>query len=257
MDPESIEQAAALLLDARKRKYQLDSIPPAFRPMSLDEAYAIQQHLFDLLGTGSVGWFLGGTNGSKVIPAPYAAPILKGALLDSGADLSQDVFISWEVDVEFGFTFGSDVLPRETLYTIEEVVSFVASIHPTLDVVNAHFKNLKTVGWPSIIADIGTDGAVVRGKGVSNWDAASLGNLEVDLFVNETRILTGAGNTIMGNPVNALAWFVRHMSEQKRTVKAGEFVATGSCTDIYIGRLNDHIRADFGVYGIVKATLTD
>ena len=256
MDQNAIDRAAHLLLDARRGRYQIDALPADCRPGDLEEGYAVQQRLFDLLETGYGGWFLGGTNGSTVIPIAYGTPILTEALHDSPAELSQEVFITWDVDVEFGFTLGADIAPRTEVYTSDEVLARVASLHPALDIVNAHFADYAAAGWPSIIADNGSDGAVVRGPGVSDWDRASLGRHQVTLVVNGESVQTGSGHVIMGNPFDALVWFANHMSERGLTMRAGEFISTGSCIDPYEGRLNDHVVADFGVYGSVAARFT-
>ncbi len=256
MDQKAINRAAHLLLAARQGRYQIDALPADCRPGNLEDGYAVQQRLFDLLETGYGGWFLGGTNGSVVIPIAYGTPILTEALHSSPAELSRDVFMTWDVDVEFGFTMGADIAPCDEAYTTEEVLARVASLNPALDIVNAHFVDYAAAGWPSIIADNGSDGAVVRGPGISDWDPAGLGRHQVTLLVNGEPVLRGAGDVIMGNPVNALVWFANHMSERGLTIRAGEFISTGSCTEVYEGRLNDHVVADFGVYGSVEARFT-
>ncbi len=257
MEAKSIEKAARLLLDTRKKKYQIGDIPVEYRPTNLEEAYAVQGCLFELIGSGHVGWFLGGTNTSESSEhgaIKFLAPILDGALHESPVELSQEVFMTWYVDVEYGFTFASDVFPRDTPYSFEEILSFVASIHPTLDIVNSQYKDLSAIGLPSMIANIGADGAIIRGSGTTNWSASNLVDHEATLFVNGNRTFSGTGRTILGNPVNALMWCVNHLSKRGQKIGAGKFVATGSCTEVYDGRLHDRVIADFGELGSVEAT---
>jgi 2-keto-4-pentenoate hydratase len=253
MTPESVDRAARLLLHARQNKYQIEGLPAADRPKNLEDGYAIQRRLFDLLGGKQSGWFLGGTNGAPDMPVPYATPILLDKLHESPAVLSR--FLTWYVDVEFGFTFGDDIAPRNGPYALDEILGTVKSVHPALDIVNSHFKNLGAVGWQSMLADNGSDGAVVRGTGTAKWHPEDLNRVQVKLLVDGEVVRTGFGERIMGNPVNALIWFVNYMSGEGRTIRAGEFLATGCCTDGYSAHPGQHIKAEFGQFGSVEAIL--
>jgi 2-keto-4-pentenoate hydratase len=250
---DQISKAAQLLLDARTNSYQLEQLPPDLRPSTIEDALAIQCKLFEMLGGSHVGWFLGGTNGSPTIPLPYAAPILSGSLHESGAVFRSSDFLTFDVDVEFGFTFGRNLPPRTQGYRKSEIFESIVSIHPTLDIVNSHFVNLDTVGWTSIVADNGTDGVVVRGPSTLFNKVSDLAFMEVKLFVNGRHTLSGTGSKIMGNPVNALCWFVCHMSNRGKLIREGDFLATGSCTEIYVAKVGDRVRADFGDIGSVEA----
>ena len=254
MMDEAVETAARLLLDARRKGRQLEGLPEACRPTDLAGALAVQRRLVELLGTGSCGWFLGGTNGSEVIPVAYAAPILDGNLRSSPAKVSARDFLTFEVDVEFGFRTACDILPGEHDIDDDEAAAFIASIHPTLDIVNSHFVDLAAAGWPSIIADNGTDGAVVHGPGTEIWSPNTLPEAVVTLHVNGEPVLSGQGRQIMGNPLHAFTWFVNHMAGRGEMLPAGTFVSTGSCTDVYTCAVGDHVKADFGALGTVEAT---
>ncbi len=254
MNKQAVDLAARLLFEARRERRQLDALPGECRPTDLDDANAVRERLVDLLGVETCGWFLGGTNGSAVIPVAYAAPILDGNLRASPARLSSREFITFEVDVEFGFRTAYDIPPDAKQLDEEEAVNLIASIHPTLDVVSSHFVDLEAVGWPSIVADNGTDGAIVYGPGTKTWSREDLPDHEATLYVNGEPFHSGKGRQIMGSPLSAFTWFVNHMAETGQTIPAGSFVSTGSCTEVYAGTIGDHVRADFGTLGTVEAT---
>ncbi len=253
MNDLAIDMAARLLLEARREGRQLEALPEACRPTDLDGANAVRKRLVELLGVETCGWFLGGTNYSEAIPVAYAAPILDGNLRVSPAELSAEEFITFEVDVEFGFRTACDIPPGEHEFDDEEAASLIASLHPTLDIVSSHFVDLAVVGWPSIVADNGTDGAIIYGPGIDTWSPDALPDHEATLEVNGEPILSGTGKQIMGNPLSAFTWFVNHMSGTGQTIPAGTFVSTGSCTEVYAGAIGDHVKADFGTLGTVEA----
>lgn len=256
MNSVSVDRAARSLFDARHNGYQLDSLQPDCRPRSLEEAYQIQDRLFDLLGAESVGWFLGGTNGNPKIPAPYAARITKDALVESSARLSMAEFLTCFIDVEFGFTLGHDVTPGSK-WTDEEILEAVGSVHPTLDIFNSHFTDLWGVGWPSIVADNGTDGKIVRGPAVSEWRMLNLASMKATLLVNGRVVRTGAGHVIMDDPLKALVWAVRHVLDRGHTLRAGDFFSTGSCTEPYTADIGDRVVAEFANLGAVELTVVE
>ena len=253
LDRSATEKAAQLLYEVRRNRQQIDALPEDLRSVDLEGAYAVQQRLVELLGVKGCGWFLGGTNDTPYLPIKYATPILEGNLHASPAELSAEEFITFDVDVEFGFKVACEVSPRKRTYEDDESAALVASIHPALDIVSSHYTNLDAVDWPSIIADNGTDGAIVYGAGVESWQADALADHEVTLWVNGEASISGVGSQIMGNPLSAFTWFVNHMSQRGLIVPAGTFVSTGSCTDIYEGKVGDHVKADFGVFGTVEA----
>ena len=63
----------------------------------------------------------------------------------------------------------------------------------------------------------------------------------------------GIGAAVLGDPRIALAWLVNELSQHRITLRAGQFVTTGTCLvplEIVAG---DSVRVDFGVLGTVSA----
>ncbi len=56
MDREAIQQAAALLIGARRTGALLDGLPVACRPQTLEQAHAIQDATVAALGDAVAGW---------------------------------------------------------------------------------------------------------------------------------------------------------------------------------------------------------
>ena len=59
MDQDAIEQAASLLIEARRTGVLLDGLPDACRPQNLDQAHAIQDATVAALGDAVAGWKVG------------------------------------------------------------------------------------------------------------------------------------------------------------------------------------------------------
>ena len=175
---ESIERAATLLHAARTNHRLLDDLPEDCRPTSLHEAYLIQDRVVALLGEDIDGWFLGCTNPAirKILglPGPYAARLLKSAVKESPAVLDVPEPLEIVLEVEFAFRLSRDLPPRDRAYTEREVADAVVSVHPAIEVVISHFEDWTHKDVYSLIADNGTDGALVYGVGTQDWRALDL-----------------------------------------------------------------------------------
>jgi 2-keto-4-pentenoate hydratase len=89
---------------------------------------------------------------------------------------------------------------------------------------------------------------------VMHWHALDLKAHEVALIVNGETKLTGTGAAVLKHPLNSLTWLANILGEQGEALKAGEFISTGVCTDVYLAEPDDEIIADFGVIGRVAVS---
>jgi 2-keto-4-pentenoate hydratase len=259
--PQQTENAAQFLLNLRRQGSTIPELPPEHLPRDLDEAYGIQGRLVELIGKRVVGWFLGGTQSHYEDTwsdmQPFAAAVLEGNLVEAPVVVSKRDFLSWELDVEFGFRFGSDMPPRDEPYTTDDVTDAITALYPTIDLANCRYDDIYSVSWPSVLADNGVDGMVVFGAPVHVWRGQDLARSGAQLVVNGEVVRSGSGAAIMGNPVNAAVWFVNHQSRRGLTVRNGEFLTTGSCAELYVPEPGDNAVADFGALGKIALTFTD
>lgn len=259
MNPSDIDKAATLLAKARRQNQIVDEIPAAIRPKNLTDAYAIQERLFELLDLKASGWFCACTN-EKVqsmlgIYEPYYARLLEGFIFKSGTTFKAADHPPIVLECEFGFRLIHDLPSRQEPYSRAEVESAILSVHPTIEVVMGHLKN-----WPkqdvfSVIADNGTDGALVYGNSVPDWKALNLKNTSVQLEVNGEIVRSGIGTDVLGDPVNALAWLVNARSKAGEGLKTGDIYNTGTATDIFWVKAGDKATAKFSELGTVSVII--
>ena len=127
--------------------------------------------------------------------------------------------------------------------------------NPTIEVVAGHLKD-----WPnqevwSVIADNGTDGALVYGAGVTDWRALDFVNMAVTLEVNGKLVREGTGANVLGDPLEAFVWLVNGRSRAGDGLKAGHIHNTGTATDICWIEPGDEAVARFEGLGGVHLTL--
>jgi 2-keto-4-pentenoate hydratase len=259
LPPDKVDEAARILVDARRRNVLIDSIPQACRPNSLADAYAVQDRFMDMLGTEVGGWFGACTNTAIQellgLDEPYYARLLAPCIHVSPTRLDTSLFPPIVLECEFAFRVGADLPARARAYSRTEVEGAVVSVHPAIEVVAGHLQN-----WPeqdvfSVIADNGTDGALVHGTGVEDWRSLDLVAMGVELAINGTVERRGTGERVLGDPMAAFTWLVNALSRDGRGVRQGHIHNTGTATDIYWAKPGDHAQARFAGLGEVTLTL--
>jgi 2-keto-4-pentenoate hydratase len=253
-----VERAVDALLAARMSNTLIDGLPEGARPESMEDAYRIQDRFIEKLGRPVGGYFAGCTN--RVIQErlgidePYSARLFESLILPAPGRIVAASFPQIVLECEFTFIFAHDLECRQRPYSTQEVRSAVLSVHPSIELVAGHLRD-----WPrqdifSVIADNGTDGALIYGEGQS-LDGLDLTAIEVALSINGEVRQRGSGARVLGHPIEALTWLVNSLSQRGRRILAGHVFNTGTATDIQPAGAGDVAVADFGVLGCVELKL--
>ena len=260
MSLDQVERCAAFLYGARSQDRILERIPPALKPQSLGDAYAVQDRLFTLLGDCTGGWFLGCTNPDIQrqlgMTHPYAARLRKSAVHPSPVHLEVAPALPVVLEVEFAFRLGEDLPARAKPYSMDEVVDAVLSVHPAIEVVISYLSDWTRQPFFDLVADNGTDGALVYGEGTTAWQKLDLDFIDATLFVDGARVQSGSGQNIEGGPLTMLVWLANHVSRKGVGLKAGQICNTGSCTSIHYVEKNCTATASFTHLGEVRVNLS-
>lgn len=248
-----IDRAAAILEQARVTNTVIDSLPPDVAPRNLADAYAVQNRLIARLGWDIGGWYCACTNVEiqrmLSLAEPYCARLFARALKESPATLRQSDYPPMVVECEFAFRLGRDLPSRSEPYARAEVEAAVASVHPSIEVVAGYLKDWPNQDVFAVIADNGTDGALVYGAGVEDWRGIDLPSVEVRLSVNGIETRRGTGRNILGDPMTAFVWLADARRKAGDGLKAGHIHNTGTATSIMPVGAGDHVVADFGPLG--------
>jgi 2-keto-4-pentenoate hydratase len=259
LSDQQVESAARLLVQARKSNSVIECIPEQVRPSNLAEAYAVQDRFIELLGEPTRGWFGACTN--EVIQRllgldePYYAYLLSRHIYQSPATIDTDRYPPIVFECEFGFETDRDFLPHGHPYSRQSVEDSIVRVCPAIEIVAGHLQDWPSQDVFSIIADNGTDGALVFGKGVEQWPDVDLVNIDVTLSINGKVERRGSGKNVLGDPLGAFVWLVNALTRDGKQVTAGHVHNTGTATDIYWASPGDIARADYGPLGAVELEL--
>jgi 2-keto-4-pentenoate hydratase len=169
----------------------------------------------------------------------------------SGSAFNHLDFLTFYVDVELGFTFARDIGCGTEVRRAADILHLVDYVYPTLDVMNSQIETLEAVGWPTVIANNGTDGAIIRGPPVPISTLGDLSLLNASLRVNGKEVFSERASVVMGNPLEAVRWFLGEMMRISQPIPKGTFLSTGSITRAYLAQPGDFLEADFGDAGVV------
>jgi 2-keto-4-pentenoate hydratase len=260
LTPGQVARAAEILKAARLENRVIDTIPEDVRPTNLKDAYAVQDKLVDLLGWEVGGWFCACTNpviqGILSLREPYYARLFTEYIFAEPASLKASDYPPIVLECEFGFRLGKDLPRRAAPYVREEVEAAISEVHPAIEVVAGHLED-----WPkqdvwSVIADNGTDGALVYGAGTQDWRGLDLVDMPVSLEINGKTERVGRGENVLGDPLEAFVWLANARSRDGNGLKAGDIHNTGTATDIIWIEPGDTAVASFDGLGAVHLELS-
>lgn len=253
------EKAAALLQEAWASGEILPKLPEDIAPANEAEATAISEAILANFGHEIGGWKIGATADAAQqamgLSGPFVGAIRAANVVDSPAEFAFADMNRAIVESEYAYRLAKDLPARSGDYSRDEVEAAIGSIIVGMEIPISRLGPDNGLGALATIADHGGTGYYLIGKEIEDWRSVDAVNTEVALTFDGADAGRGTGKGMMGDPVNALTWFVNHMSAKGADLKAGQFVTTGSCTGVVPAPGPTEAIADFGPEGQVKLVL--
>jgi 2-keto-4-pentenoate hydratase len=253
-------RAADTLLDMRLNKRTAADLPRDAKPVALADGYRVQELLvakmLARLDTKPIGYKAAATNVAAQkqmdVDGPFFGTLLAATSHKSGVTLPASSFTLRIVEAEFGFEMGADVPASPIPYSAETVAPFVASVIPTIEIVDHRFHDWSSVGAPTLAADNAIHAAWVEGAPVHYRPSFNLAAHPVDVIVNGKPWRSGSGANVLGDPLNVVAWLANELPKHGRGLRRGEKISTGTTAEVYFANAGDTVIADFGVLGAAE-----
>lgn len=256
MKAENTNRAAAILAAAWRENRAIEPLPEDIRPKTPAEAYRIQAATMKVIGVEVAGWKVGatGTVARKLLKArgPFAGAILAGRVHGTGAEIKSDAYPMRGLEGEIAFRLGKDLKPRAKPYGMAEVKRAIATVHPAIEIVSSRWSLWPGVGLPSLIADHGSNAALVLGRAFADAEM-DLDGLPVSMTVDGQEVGKGVGADVIGGPHASLLWLA-NLLRRGPGLKAGQIVSTGTCTGLFKAPARSKVAARYG--GKVRVELT-
>jgi 2-keto-4-pentenoate hydratase len=259
LDESQIEAASRTLRGHWRAGTKLAALDPSHRPRDREQAYAIQAALENHSAKSLFGWKIAATSeaGQRHInvAGPLAGRILAETVLPDGGTASMAGNEMRVAEPEFAFRMGSDLPPRPTPYTVQEVLDAAASLHPAIEIPDSRFADFASAGAEQIIADNACAHLFVLGPAATvDWRALDLVEEKPVITMRGQRFI-GHGKNVLGDPRVALTWLANELRQLGVTLKANQVVTTGTCHVPLPIQSGDFVAADFGSLGKVSVGL--
>jgi 2-keto-4-pentenoate hydratase len=236
---EQLEQAANIFLDARRTGELISNLPEMLRPTSLEESYVVQDEMtraYECIG----GWKIGG----PPTDIPFFAPMPAAWMAASGSTFKGHRFRGLEAEI--AFCIGSDLPPRDTPYTREEVTAAISSCHPAIEILEVALTDIATVEKFVSFGDMQMHGGFVYGPAFADWKTLDFANESVTLAVDgSVRVERTASNPAGTDLVRLLIYLANEGSLRTGGLKKGDWITTGSWTGNTLANENSSVDVNF------------
>jgi 2-keto-4-pentenoate hydratase len=256
LDKNQIAAASRTLHDHWRAGTKLEGLEAPQRPRDRAEGYAIQAEIETYSRGGLFGWKIAATSeaGQKHInvDGPMAGRILSETVIADGGTASMAGNEMRVAEPEFAFRMKTDLPPRSSPYTVQDVLDAVGTLHPAIEIPDSRFRDFVSAGAAQIIADNACAHLFVLGAPTtSNWRALDLVE-EKPVITLRGKTFTGHGKNVLGDPRIALTWLANELRQLGITLRAGEVVTTGTCHPPLPIQSGDFLVADFDLLGKVS-----
>jgi len=243
---------------ARLSSEKLASYPgPA--PASMTEAFAIQSVVRTMIGWTHAGWKIGCTSerAQKALKTdgPFPGPLYRERLYPTGAHVETLASNSRTTEPEIAFTLARDLPGRDAPWSVDEVLEAVATVHPSIEIVNPRLPKgfNDVVEW--YVADGGLSHALVLGLGVKPLKRPDYARITNRISINGIGKYTGIASNALGGPELALTWLANDLVAKGLCLRSGDVVTTGVITDVFETDIGNFVKASYDLIGDVSVQL--
>ena len=203
---------------------------------SQQEVEAIQQQGVLAYGRSAEGYALAATTNrcARLLncEAPVVAPLFAEDRLEDGGILNVTSSIlgaGAELVFRFGRSFPTmDDDPSDP----DTILDAIVGCQIGLQILGRRFRpDIRMDRWTAL-ADFGLAAYHVRGVALTDWRDTDLRVLPISLIVDGHRMADGHAGDALGDPLAAVSWLARALSDIGSCIEAGSFVGTGSCTGL-------------------------
>ncbi len=241
---------------AARRDRTPQAPPSTQRPLTVDEAYRVQDRLREALtarGDRVAGWKAGFTTKAAQqqfgVTEPVSAFLLASDVFASGAEIPHARFVGLAVEAEVALVLAKDlagpgVTPARALLAVEGAL-------PALELID--FRYTGAPAGTDVIADGVYANAIVLGSALTPLAGLDLALEGLVYELNGEIKATNTAAEVMGSPVNSLAWIANHLGARGLGLRAGDVVMTGSVSILLRPKAGDSVRATYTRLGAVGA----
>lgn len=234
------------------------------RPVTLDEAYAIQSEIVARAlrsGDESIAGYKVGLTTEKMqkfcgVAEPIAGRILSSGVRASGATLRKSDFHRLGIESELALRVGKQVPSVRPGGDARELIGCVDAIAAAFEVIDDRAADYAHLEASSIAAENSWNKGIVLGEAVSPSAFGDLCGLEGRLLINGEQVATGSSSDVMSGPLSVLAWVAQFARDAGQELRPGQWIMTGSIIPTKFAVEGDTYSFQLGTLPLVSATIS-
>ena len=248
-----LQQLGDELYHALQRRQVVEPLSTRYPAISIDDAYAIQQHLLArrlAAGERVIGKKIGVTSQAVMdmlgVFQPDFGWLTDDMAYNEGEPVPANRLIQPKAEGEIAFVLkqklqGPGVSAAQVLAATEGVMA-------CFEIVDSRIRDWQ-IQIEDTVADNASCGAFVLGDRLVDPRSVDLGTCGMVLEKNGEIVATGAGAAALGHPANAVAWLANTLGMHGIALEAGEVVLSGSLAAMVPVQAGDHLRLSIGGIG--------
>lgn len=243
---------------ARIQALGLDDFPGQL-PVSLEQAYDIQNKSISMWDDKVAGWKIGGVpdaykrrfNADMLVGPVFEKLVYPSKKPETIVSVYGDGFAAFEAEIVF--KLGEDVLPNETMCTASDLLAKIDSCHIGVEIASSPLKTINELGPMAIISDFGNNSGLIVGEEISDWQQPGR-KVQVGVDIDNRKV--GKQRLVtLDNAFLAYEFLVSHCRAHSRTLPKGSLITTGAITGVHQIFVGEKGCADFGPDGQITAII--
>src|SRR5699024_8000078 len=223
-----LDTLANKFYQAYKNEEQIDLLIDRENPISVAEAYQVQNKLTELKKTQNdeevVGFKISMTSEEMQRDVGKSNEPAYGTFTSNN-------LVQRNVTLQPKAPF---LLEPELVFNLEEVVK-KSKIAAGLEIPSSRYKHWfpfnEEVKLVDIIADNAFAGGMLIGEAINIPSSIDWTNIQVNLTFNEEKLATGYSEEVLGNPLKAVLWLNEKRVSQGFSLTKGTIISSGTFTD--------------------------
>ena len=258
-DDDASLRLARIVLERRRAAQPVDAAHGDLHLPDLSSAYRVQaaaeRILVDEHGFVPIGYKIGATNaGSRdllKVATPFFGRLFRATTTASPARLppAPDFFRVHEAEI--ALLIDRDLPPTGAPYDAAAIAAATRAVLPAIEIVGTWLTPWTQGGGTNIVADNAAHGRWIIGAPTTDFSQLDLLDAPITFTVNGDIKATGKGRNVDGGPFGATAWLANALAKLGRSLRAGDYVTTGTVIPPFPVAAGQDVTADFGPLGQV------
>ena len=260
LDEMRIEDRAREMLDHRARGIAHPPQSEGARFEDIETAYLIQHACDRILREEQAYKHIGykiaapnaGARQTLGVAEPFFGRIYDKVASRSPAEVPSGTGFFHVYEPEIALQIGTDLDPGQAPFDAAAIEANTRAVLPAIEIIGTYFSPWNGVGGANLITDNAAIGHWVFGAPVDDWSGIDLMEGAASITINGEERARGKGANVDGGVFGATAWLANALARRGLTLKAGDYVTTGSVTPPQPANPGEHVIADFGALGRVE-----